>query len=798
MSNRQFSYTRAATTISPYSADLQYSAPASQQLVHPQETSVVNNYGYPIEQQGSNHQVTYGYSDSTYPNTNGLTERVTEAQQQGPYYHYNTEQHPYQNSIPTNHIVEHIGPQPHPELESDLAVLFGDNVEENHTQPISTAPQPTTETMVRETANAVASITGASTPPTDGQRFAIPQSRSASGKIMPPSRRGKTISRGDTRHNSGNDSESDENTQDSGSDHSIEEEEEVPSPSPPVSHAEDRKSKKSRKTYRRDREPSVSADPPVKRKKKSSHREKHRERRSSKTPERSPSRSPTRSVSVPRSVVSEKSSRNSIKHRTTPETRRVAEELVTGRTISPRDSNKADRRETIPVPLPPIHASVPPSTANERLTNQVFQQVLVDKMLQKTTRDLDNVSSLTKNSRTRQQTPKSADRELTWEALERLHLSEELQGTELARETIKALMRYSKSPKTLSNSILYIKYVKAESTNCLDKRHSIQIDTKDFLMCSSPPEKKFGYTHEDLTVGDLKITSPRYTESLHNALRNPTDLNNDNSLDVVLRSQLREMVDEVHTYNIDVNSGLGNPVFISGRYLELRLLQRIRNHYLECTKTDVIACIVPLDENHRNCELQKLVQGSAATAYLRRLIGLYHLSSENFNEIAAEEICTPMKMRIWTKMSCQREVNNQIQTHMMAVVEKTKDTWRDMTEAARRASALARELENEYVNSSKEFLLSHDRFLATVLESSELMAWMCFGITTNNRSGCTVMAESFAKKKAEDKNQTLDKSICFNFPLAAIFRKEEPVVQRELEVGKSLDHYKAILLDDCL
>lgn len=79
----------------------------------------------------------------------------------------------------------------------------------------------------------------------------------------------------------------------------------------------------------------------------------------------------------------------------------------------------------------------------------------------------------------------------------------------------------------------------------------------------------------------------------------------------------------------------------------------------------------------------------------------------------------------------------------------------------------------EYSKRMKTFIKSNEPFLSEMLKASKLMAWMCFGVTTNcSRLGTATLAASYILVKAESESNQVNPLINWNYHLASIHRQD--------------------------
>ncbi|KAG8289262.1 hypothetical protein J6590_108130, partial [Homalodisca vitripennis] len=161
-----------------------------------------------------------------------------------------------------------------------------------------------------------------------------------------------------------------------------------------------------------------------------------------------------------------------------------------------------------------------------------------------------------------------------------------------------------------------------------------------------PVKKSFGYDYQTLRNNQALVT-----KSLMHALKPGCKHDPKNrSLDLVFRRALREIAQEL--YDIadpgTVVVSLENPVFVSGRYLELRLLQKLGEFYsVHCAGLDLSKYLTQSSADTTSAEgarrRQPLRTVCAGTAR--------PLPTEVGGDLvnpSPESLIMPSSMRVWT------------------------------------------------------------------------------------------------------------------------------------------------------
>ncbi|KAG8300711.1 hypothetical protein J6590_070739 [Homalodisca vitripennis] len=97
----------------------------------------------------------------------------------------------------------------------------------------------------------------------------------------------------------------------------------------------------------------------------------------------------------------------------------------------------------------------------------------------------------------------------------------------------------------------------------------------------------------------------------------------------------------------------------------------------------------------------------------------------------------------------------------------TETLFKEAKRGAEVNFGLAMKFGHAYRKEMARFMREHQEFFARALKASELFAWMCFGITTDEVFQVNgIMAASYALASTESKNP----NICWNYPLATMIR----------------------------
>ncbi|KAG8310868.1 hypothetical protein J6590_055945 [Homalodisca vitripennis] len=275
----------------------------------------------------------------------------------------------------------------------------------------------------------------------------------------------------------------------------------------------------------------------------------------------------------------------------------------------------------------------------------------------------------------------------------------------------------------------------------------------------SGQEECFGYDYQTLRNNPALVV-----KSLTHALkpgpkRDPKNM----SLDLVFRRALREIAQEL--YDIadpgTVVVSLENPVFVSGRYLELRVLQKLVEFYsVHCAGLDLSKYLTQSSADTTS-PLREYVEGSRCEQYVRVLHDRYLLKSgADLVNPSPESLPMPSSMRVWTDVETQESTSLRIYNYTETLFEEVK-------RESEVNVGLAMKFGHAYGKEMARFIREHQEFFARALKASELFVWMCFGITTDEVfQGNGIMAASYALASAESKNP----NICWNYPLATMIR----------------------------
>ncbi|KAG8272401.1 hypothetical protein J6590_041697 [Homalodisca vitripennis] len=113
---------------------------------------------------------------------------------------------------------------------------------------------------------------------------------------------------------------------------------------------------------------------------------------------------------------------------------------------------------------------------------------------------------------------------------------------------------------------------------------------------------------------------------------------------------------------------------------------------------------------------------------------------------------------VWTDVETQASTSFRNYNH-------TETLFEEVTRGAEMNVLLAQKF--GHGKQMARFMREHQEFFARALKASELFAWMCFGITTDEVfQGNGIMAASYALSSTDSKNP----NIFWNYPLATMIR----------------------------
>ncbi|KAG8334638.1 hypothetical protein J6590_085954 [Homalodisca vitripennis] len=160
--------------------------------------------------------------------------------------------------------------------------------------------------------------------------------------------------------------------------------------------------------------------------------------------------------------------------------------------------------------------------------------------------------------------------------------------------------------------------------------------------------------------------------------------------------------------------------------------------------------------------LKKYVEGSRCEQYVLVLHDRYLLKSGvDLVNPSPESLIMPLSMTVWTDEETQASTSLRIYNHMEPLFE----------EASREAEVnveLIMKFGHAYGKQLARFMREHQEFFARALKASELFAWMCFGITSEEVFQCNkIMVTSYAMANTNPVNP-----ICSSYPLAIMIRAQ--------------------------
>lgn len=305
-------------------------------------------------------------------------------------------------------------------------------------------------------------------------------------------------------------------------------------------------------------------------------------------------------------------------------------------------------------------------------------------------------------------------------------------------------------------------------------------DNDNFLLCTF--NNTFGYDQEALEK--CKDYADR---SLASALFFNNCKRGKHALDMVFRQGLKEIADEMYKIDRTSNVSMDNPVCISGQYLELRLLQKIRDYYkTHFNGKDISNYLTQSCVDTHSC-FHEHVSNNAAEKYIRTLYDRYQLRSDTFDEAMKTFTFAPTKLRVWTDVETQTSVNSAITNFLKQVYsDKRFDNFGTITETI------------DYCTTAmKSFVIANSQFIAEVCKASELFAWMCLGVVTDDvENGPMFIAAGYHLLKMKQVLQEKSDIICWNYPLASMYDRELPdMMVRNVNKPKFTEGLLAVLED---
>ncbi|XP_046669654.1 uncharacterized protein LOC124360255 [Homalodisca vitripennis] len=147
-------------------------------------------------------------------------------------------------------------------------------------------------------------------------------------------------------------------------------------------------------------------------------------------------------------------------------------------------------------------------------------------------------------------------------------------------------------------------------------------DSHNYLFCGKA--QLFGYDYQTL-YHNQHLRERSLTHALKpGCKRDPQKM----SLELVFRKALKEIVEELHEIDPEpLEVSLENPMFISGWYLELRLLKKLREFYrVQCNGLDLNKYLTQSSAD-KTSPLKQYVDGSRCEEYVRVLHDRYALNS---------------------------------------------------------------------------------------------------------------------------------------------------------------------------
>lgn len=261
--------------------------------------------------------------------------------------------------------------------------------------------------------------------------------------------------------------------------------------------------------------------------------------------------------------------------------------------------------------------------------------------------------------------------------------------------------------------------------------------------------------------------------SLYDALDIGRIKDDPNCLDRVFREALKQISNEIHNLEDDpLYTSTQKPHFVSARYLELKLLQKIQNHYQRTIQQDFLKYLTAALHDDQS-PFSSLCDGNKCERYLRKLTDFYGVKPIHvLYEVMKEPLATPTAMRVWTDVENQRKINNALAEFATSVYRKVKSRWVGMSETEKTANPLPPYFHREYWK-ALEPLVGDRSFLTEVVNRSELFAWLCLGMTSDNiEHGSLAMAASYIQIELEERTKKTRHYIAWNFPLASMTSRE--------------------------
>ncbi|KAG8314655.1 hypothetical protein J6590_087493 [Homalodisca vitripennis] len=224
-------------------------------------------------------------------------------------------------------------------------------------------------------------------------------------------------------------------------------------------------------------------------------------------------------------------------------------------------------------------------------------------------------------------------------------LLDTLRGKELCTKTIMAMktLVHTVETRELVEATRSIMYVSPDAA--VQKRPPPDYPTFDphnYLFCGKA--QSFGYDYRTLYYNQ-HLRERSLTHALKpGCKRDPQKM----SLDLVFRKALKEIAEELHEIDPEpLVVSLENPVFISGRYLELRLLKKLGEFYrVQCNGLDLSKYLTQ-SSTDKTSPLKQYVDGSRCEEYVRVLHDRYALNSgADLINAKAKSLIMPSSTRV--------------------------------------------------------------------------------------------------------------------------------------------------------
>ncbi|KAG8304340.1 hypothetical protein J6590_096385 [Homalodisca vitripennis] len=230
-------------------------------------------------------------------------------------------------------------------------------------------------------------------------------------------------------------------------------------------------------------------------------------------------------------------------------------------------------------------------------------------------------------------------------------------------------------------------------------------DPYNYLFCDKA--QSFGYDYRTLYYNQ-HLRESSLTHALKpGCKRDPQKM----SLDLVFRKALKEIAEELHEIDPEpLVISLENPVFINGRYLELKLLNKMGEFYrVQCNGLDLSKYLTQ-SSTDKTSPLKQYVEGSRCEEYVRVLHDRYALNSgANLINAKAKSLIMPSSMRVWTDVETQASASLRMYNHIQTLFEKAKTINNANTKGADDIASSITRFTETYAKHMGYFMNHHGR-----------------------------------------------------------------------------------------